>query len=228
MDGRRLEAAEAWGKHLFHRYEGEAGDARVVHVHLGLFGRYRHHRGQEPEPRGAVRLRLVGEAHTLDLIGPTCCERVTDVQAAAKMASLGPDPLRVECSAEPFVAKASRSRRAIGALLLDQSVVAGIGNVYRAELLLAHGVDPFRPSREVDVETLRALWDTAVDWLALGVHLNRIVTTTPDEVGRPYSKMRKRDRVRVYKRERCGRCNQPVMADELANRTLYWCPACQC
>ena len=143
------------------------------------------------------------------------------------MASLGPDPLRPECTAEAFIERAARSKRSIGALLLDQSVLAGIGNVYRAELLLAHGLDPFRPSRDVDEETLNGLWETAVDWLTLGVRLNRIITTTPAEVGRPYSRMRKGERVRVYKREYCGRCEGAVVAEALANRTLYWCPSCQ-
>ena len=138
----RFLKAEAWGKHLFHYYEGDEAEPLVVHIHLVLYGRFRMYRSTNQVERGAIRQRIVGTSRTLDLHGPTCCEVLTQRNAKRKMATLGPDPLRSECYVDDFIAKMKRTRRAIGAVLLDQSMVAGIGNVYRAELLLHHGLDP--------------------------------------------------------------------------------------
>lgn len=227
ITGRRFLRADAWGKHLFHVYEGDVEEPRFVHIHLGLFGRFKKYKEIDRPVRGAIRQRIVSNDLTLDLHGPTCCEVLTEEQVRAKTARLGPDPLRKECSADGFIAKLKRRRRGIGAVLLDQSVIAGIGNVYRAELLLAHRLHPERPANELSEDEVRALWDTTAQWLTLGVKMNRIITTTPDEVGRPYSRMRTFERVRIYKRPTCGVCGGPVATCQSANRTLYWCPSCQ-
>ena len=227
LDGRQFVSARAWGKHLFYVFDGDGSEARNVHIHLGLFGRFRRYAGEEPEPRGAIRLRIVHPERTLDLHGPTRCECLTDRQVREQLAKLGPDPLREECTAEAFLANLQRTRRGIGQVLMDQSMVAGIGNVYRAELLLEHRLNPFVPAREVDPDVARALWDTSRRWLQLGVRLNRIVTADPKEVGRPPSRMRRGERVRIYKRPVCAVCGGRTRVEDLAGRKLYWCPACQ-
>src|SRR5690349_15707369 len=70
LDGHRLVAAEAYGKHLLHRYEQEV----LLHVHLGLYGTFTTGESPPPDPRGALRLRLSNEAWWTDLRGPTACE----------------------------------------------------------------------------------------------------------------------------------------------------------
>jgi endonuclease VIII len=120
-------------------------------------------------------------------------------------------------------------RTPIGAALLDQSVVAGIGNVYRAELLFLCGIHPERPSRSLTREEFDCLWGALVRLLRLGVRMGRIVTVDPAEAGRPRSRIKTEDGRYVYRRagETCRRCGTAVQSWELGARTMYACPSCQ-
>jgi endonuclease-8 len=221
LDGAAIEGVDAWGKHLFYRWS--TGD--TLHVHLGLYGRFVRRASPPPEPRGALRLRLVGDRWTGDLSGPIACDLMDEAIEDALLARLGPDPLRSDPGAfEAFAAALGRRRIAIGAALLDQRVLAGIGNVYRAELLFLLGMDPRRPARSLDTEEARALWDLAAKSLAAGVRSGRIVTREkPPGVRR----LPRGEAVWVYRRPSCGRCGSAVESFELALRTMYRCPACQ-
>lgn len=223
IDGRPLRRAEAWGKYLFCDF----GVGEVLHVHLGLIGKFRRRPSPPPEPTGAVRLRLEGEDATWDLSGPTRCELLTPDERAAIVARLGPDPLRSDARPDLARERLARTARPIGATLLDQSIVAGIGNVYRAELLFLCGIHPDRESRSLDEEEFDQLWRRTVDLLRIGVRLGRIVTTDPDEVGRPRSRMRSEDRLYVYHREVCRRCGTPIATLVLGGRPIWFCPTCQ-
>ncbi len=221
LDGCVLEDTSALGKHLFLHFE----EAQVVHVHLGLFGKFRRRPLPAPEPSDALRLRLTGPERAWDLTGAITCDlREPDVldEVAAK---LGPDPLRSDADAQRFVDRVRRSRKSIGALLMDQSVIAGVGNVYRAEILHLHGIAPEREGRSLDEDEVRALWDTAVEQLHLGVKRNRIVTVPLN--GRAASRIKRSDAVHVYKQERCRTCGGPIRHTEIANRNSFHCPACQ-
>lgn len=224
IDGDVLQATEAWGKHLFHRY-----DDGWLHVHLGLFGKFRDGRGSPPEPRGALRLRLVTDDAWVELRGPTACELLAEPQRDALLARLGPDPLRPDGDPDVVAARLARSRRAVGATLLDQAVVAGIGNVYRAEALFRHGVDPWLAGRDLDPVTWKAMWDDLVVLMSAGVRSGRIVTTEPDDRERPHGTPRRVDAHYVYGRAGlpCRRCGTPVLDGELGARRVFWCPVCQ-
>jgi len=108
VDGRVLRAVDAHGKHLFHVY----ADDLVVHVHLGLYGRFTTHSGAVTPPRGQVRMRLVGPTHWADLRGPIACEVIGEVEVEALRSRLGPDPLRPD--ADPEAAWARIARMATG------------------------------------------------------------------------------------------------------------------
>ena len=211
----------------------DAADGPVcLHVHLGLFGRFRRRPVPPPDPRGALRLRLVGDERTWDLSGPTACELVDPDQLEALLDRLGPDPLRADADGGRFVERAGRSRRPIGSLLMDQAVVAGIGNVYRAELLFRAGIDPRVPGRSLSADELGGLWDDAVALLRIGERLGRIVTTDPAEVrpdlARPTpGKLAADDRLYVYRRESCRRCDAPIERFEIEGRRAYACPVDQ-
>ncbi len=224
LDGRVLLGTDAWGKHLFHKY-----DDLWLHVHLGLFGKYADGRVPAPEPRGALRLRLTSDEHWLDLRGPTACELLATPERDAIVARLGPDPLRASTDPEPAARRISRSRAPVGALLMDQAVIAGIGNVYRAELLFRHGVHPLLPGRELEPSTFAAMWEDLVVLMRAGVGSGRIVTTEPDDRERPYGRPRRLDAHYVYHRTGlpCRRCHAPVRSQQLVARTVYWCPVCQ-
>lgn len=224
LDGRVLTRTDAWGKHLFHQY-----DDLWLHVHLGLYGKFRDGTLPAPPPRGALRLRLVGAGHWLELRGPTACEVMTDGERKAVLARLGPDPLRRNPDRAAFVARVLRSRAPIGTMLMDQSVVAGVGNVYRAEVLFRQRLDPFRPGREHDAGELEAVWEDLVVLLRAGVRAGRIVTTRPEDRERPAGRARRVDAHYVYGRAGlpCRACGTPVLDAIVAARRLFWCPVCQ-
>jgi endonuclease-8 len=223
LDGARLVRAEAWGKYLFCDF----GVGEVLHVHLGLIGKFRRRPSPPPEPTGAVRLRLEGADATWDLSGPTRCELLDPDQQDRIVARLGPDPLRADARPELARDRLASTSRPIAATLLDQSVVAGIGNVYRAELLFLCGIHPARESRSLTDAEFDDLWGRTVDLLRVGVRLGRIVTTEPDEIGRPRSRMRGDDRLYVYHREVCRRCATSIATVVLGGRPVWFCPGCQ-
>lgn len=225
VDGATLERIEAYGKHLFHRWS--TGD--VGHVHLGLFGKFTVHEGGErPEPRGAVRMRLESDTATIDLSGPTACSVDDPSVRRSILARLGPDPLRPRQRIEPMLDKMLASRRSIGDLVMDQSVIAGIGNVYRAEVLFACGIHPLRPGTECDRSELEGLWATIRRMMRAGVRLGRIITVDRRDVGIARTRpIPRREATYAYKRDRCVRCGTPIETVPIANRTAYFCPTCQ-
>jgi len=228
IDGATLDRIEAYGKHLFYWWStGEIG-----HVHLGLFGKYRVITGEPPEPKGALRMRLQtivdGEPVTIDLRGPTACSVAPPDERAAIIARLGPDPLRRDAHPERAITKLTASRRATGDLLLDQSVIAGLGNIYRAEILFLHGIHPERPGRDCTVDEAASMWDMSVGMLRAGFKANRIVTVDRDEIGWPRGRRISRDEATyVYERAVCVRCGDDIRTVEVANRTCYYCPTDQ-
>ena len=224
IDGETLSATDAWGKHLFHRY----GDL-WLHVHLGLYGKFRDATGVPPEPVGALRLRLVTDERWLELRGPTACEVMADQEREALLERLGPDPLRAGADPDRAAVRIGRSRRAIGGLLMDQKVLAGVGNVYRAEILFRHGVSPFLAGRDLDPALWRAMWDDLVVIMRAGARSGRIITTEPDDRERPSGRPRRTDASYVYRRAGlpCRRCGTPVEAAVMEARNLFWCPVCQ-
>jgi endonuclease-8 len=185
-----------------------------------------------PEPVGQVRVRLLTDTACADLRGPTACEVQTIEQVDRTIAKLGPDPLvdAPEAGEERFTATVRKKSTPIALLLMDQSVVAGIGNVYRAELLFRARLDPFMPGREVPEELVRALWRDWVHLLGVGVATGQMLTMDDldDEAYRQALASRD-DRHWVYHRtgEPCRACGTPIAMAEIGGRKLYWCPTDQ-
>ena len=226
LDGASLDRAEAWGKHLFCWWS----TGEILHVHLGLIGKFRPNPPSE-EAGDTIRLRLVGREHAWHLTGPQTCAVVTPDERADVVARLGPDPLRRggRRRAE-FVDRFTRTGRPAGAALLDQQVIAGIGNVYRAELLFLSGVHPTRPASSVDAVAAGALWDETVDQLRRGLAWNRIVTVSADDVGRRVTRrISNEDALYTYHRSDlpCRRCGTPIQDRVVAGRSIWFCPTCQ-
>ena len=185
-----------------------------------------------PPVVGQVRLRLLTAVTSGDLRGPTACELQTPDEVAATIARLGPDPLvdDVAESEEIFTAVVARKPTPIGQLLMDQSVVSGIGNVYRAELLFRARQNPHTPGREVREEVVRDLWRDWVRLLAIGVETGQMMTMDDLDPDAYRAAMAHRDdRHWVYHRAGlpCRVCGTAVVVEEMATRKLYWCPNCQ-
>lgn len=225
IDGLVLRRTEAWGKHLFHHYTG----GPLLHVHLGLYGKFTAGTGEPPVAVGALRLRLHNDEHWTDLRGPIACELLLPAERRNMLAKLGPDPLRRDADPTRAFARLSRSKAPIAALLMDQTVVAGIGNVYRAELLFRHRLDPFRPGRLIDEATWAAMWTDLVMLMTAGVRAGRIVTVRPEERPRTRGPLSREESVYVYRRTGlpCRVCGTEVRTQQVVGRNLFWCPNCQ-
>lgn len=222
LHNKTLNSVEAWGKHLFYRWSAK----QTLHIHLGLYGKFRKHRLPIPEPKGAVRLRVIGSKCAFDLNGPNCCELVSAEEVGSIYARLGHDPLRKDADPDALWKRISSSKAAIGTLLLNQSVIAGVGNVYRAEALHLVNVSPDRPGKSLSRDEFDSLWKTIVDLLKIGKKYNRIIVADPNDIGKPRGRMNRDERLLIYKKEYC-RCGAKVRWYELANRNMYACPVCQ-
>jgi endonuclease-8 len=225
LDGQVFTRAEAWGKHLVHHYAG----GEIVHIHLGLYGSFSDVLAPMPPPVGQVRMRIESDEYGTDLRGPTACEIYTPADLTALVSRLGPDPLRKDADPEQAWSTITKSRKAIGALLMDQKVLAGVGNVYRAEVLFRAAVNPFRPGTQLSRDVWDALWADLVALMAVGVRRGKIHTIRPeDDHGAP-SYGPGRPRTYVYRRtgEPCRVCGTAILMTDMVARKVYWCPVCQ-
>ena len=143
------------------------------------------------------------------------------------MNRLGADPLRKDADVQRAWHRISRSRVAIGKLLLDQSVIAGVGNIYRAEAMFVNRLHPDRAGATVSRDEFDALWQTLVEMMRTGVKYNRIITADPAKVQKPRSRMNRSERLLCYKKERCVRCEADIQTWTLGGRQVYACPLCQ-
>ncbi len=205
VDGRVLERVESVGKHLLLRFEGDV----IVRSHLRMNGRWRVRARESPPWRGAPWLVLrtrVWEATQWN--GP-----VLSVGDAATR-SLGPDLLAPETETRALVARIRRADQSqlVGEALVDQRVVAGIGNMWLAELLWQARVSPWSRLGNVSDEELSAALDWARDAMTASVEGRRPARAVYRRAGRG-----------------CPRCGDVLRAGGLgdANRTAYWCPTCQ-
>ncbi len=249
LDGLVLRSAEAWGKQMVLGFEGGV----FLRVHLGLYGMWRFGgRGLArvgrrtrvrptdqstdpapdldalPPPRGLVRLRLAGLRHVADLSGPTACEVLDRAGVDAVVAGMGADPLRPDADPERPWHMIHRSRSSLAVLLMRQNVIAGIGNIYRAELLYRGFLHPHHPGTSLSRPAWEALWDDTVLLLGEGLRTGRIITTLPEDRGGRRGPNRANASYVAHRRGKpCRLCGTAVTAETVAGRTLYWCEVCQ-
>jgi len=172
---------------------------------------------------------MIGAEYGTDLRGPTVCEVIEAPEVADVVAKLGPDPLRRDADGAVAWARITKSRRSIGALLMDQTVIAGVGNVYRSELLYRHRIDPYRPGTHVDDGEFDAMWTDLVELMKVGFRRGKIVVVRPEDDHGLASYAPRRPRTYVYRRagEPCRVCGTTIRTAELEGRNLFWCPICQ-
>jgi endonuclease-8 len=243
LDGQVVDGAEARGKHLFVNVGAE-----VLHVHLGLIGTFHvKQRAGALEVGTPARLRLETDETFAELRGPMICALIDHDRQSEIEAKLGADPLDATADPERGWQRVTKSRRPIAELLMDQAVLAGVGNVYRCEILHRHRVDPFTPGTELGRPLWHRLWDDLVLLMPLGMAFSQIITmsdqvaaaaamvddgsarrVTVQLTGERLGDFFER-RFHVYKRtgQPCDRCGRVVRERLLAGRTLYWCPGCQ-
>lgn len=231
VDGHTLTRVEGAGKHLFYHFARGAtvkkSSTSILHVHLGRLGRFRYHDGSPPAASAGARLRLQAKTATVDLSGPTACHLIMPEARVAILDRLGPDPLRADAEPAKAWERIHASKKAIGALLLDQSIIAGLGNIFRAEILFRLKLHPAIPGNELTRREFNAIWKDSVAVMKLGVEFGWIVTTRERDIGKPLAKAKQPDRFYVYKRKTCRVCESKIETMTLASRTIFFCPTCQ-
>jgi endonuclease-8 len=256
LDGRKLERVMAVGKHLGYVF----GRDRILHVHLGRYGDWSEGQMPLAEVKGALRLRMwaagakvrtdaavpsrrhgwyseddgshavaAEDVDWLELRGPTDCSLWTEAHWEKLLERLGPDGLNGD-DPESALEKIAKAKSPIGVLLMEQDVMAGIGNIYRAELLFRARLSPFVEGRNVPRKTVMGIWKDSIPLLKAGMVDRRIVTTRAKD--RPVKKTGlplKEEVHYVYRRhgKACFLCGGKIERQEMAGRTLYWCPGCQ-
>ncbi|BDA51318.1 probable endonuclease 8 1 at N-terminal half [Coccomyxa sp. Obi] len=219
-----LNRIECHGKNLFYFF-GEGNETVVLHVHFGMSGAFRTlPRGDAPpETTPNTRLLLTGE-RLVALLSAMIVQHGGMELYEEKLAKLGPDPLREDADKERLWEVMQKSKKSIGQLLMDQTAVAGIGNIYRAEILFKAGVHPEEPGRLVDRAGFELIWRHSVDLLRRGFKSGSILTVDPDEakvLGPPWQ------RRYIYNHKSCGRCGSPILTWLIQARTCYACATCQ-
>lgn len=172
-----------------------------------------------------TRLRLVQESELLVAQLTAMTVNLCDEEGYAKRAAaLGPDPLREDADPERLWAKWESTPRSVGALLMDQSAVAGVGNIFRAEILFKAGVHPEQPAETAGREAFERVWSHCLGCLQAGFRYGSIRTVDPEEAKRLGPQWQRRY---IYNQATCGRCSSSVLSWTMATRTVYCCPCCQ-
>lgn len=226
LDGLVLDEAEAHGKHLFLAFS-----EHIVHIHLGLAGKLTF--GGTDGVESTVRWRLEADGARADLRGPAACRLLTPGEVDDLIERLGPDPLRADADPDRAWERIRVSRRPLGALLMDQRVLSGVGNIYRAEVLYRHRIDPFMEGRFLRRAEWSAIWEDLVALMGRGVVVGRIDTVQPEHEPEAMGRAPRVDphggEVYVYRRagQPCLVCSTPVRMRVMDGRNLFWCPRCQ-
>lgn len=230
--GRRVEAVDTGGKAMLIRFD----DGRVLYSHNQLYGVWKCHRADtSPSTSRSLRVRLVAGGRAASLYSASDIEmwHSATLPEHPFLARLGPDLLSQSVTARQLVSRLTSRRfrgRSLAALLLDQSLVAGLGNYLRSEILFTVSRHPRdRPADLNDTQGM-ALAQAIIDvtWQA---YRQAGVTNTPDaiEVAKAAGESRRHWRFAVFARDGrpCHRCGTSIERLTIGGRRLYLCPDCQ-
>jgi endonuclease VIII len=213
LSGATMTRAEARGKHLLLHFGGDL----VLHSHLGMRGSWR----VLPATENALRDRrawvvlVARDVAAIELEGPRLTLRTeAEVRGDPRLRRLGPDVLTPEFDAQTGVTalRAADQSRHVGEALLDQNVLAGIGNIYKCEGCWSARIDPWRPLSELNDDELQRLVIETAALMRYGLETGRTPRSIYRRAGQP-----------------CPRCGERIQSRGQgdANRRTYWCPSCQ-
>ena len=223
LAGRQVTGVQARGKHLLIDFDG----GLTLHTHLGLVGSWHRYQPGERWRRAPSRAGAVLETATAVAVcfDPKTVELVETRALAVHpaLSRLGPDASTADFDVDEAMrrlAAVDQQSVPIGDALLDQTILAGVGNVIRSEVCFIERVDPSAPVAQVPEEARRRLVDRSSAILRANRGGGQRVTTAPGTPGALY----------VYRRtgRPCRRCGAPI-ASRLSptDRPVYWCPSCQ-
>jgi endonuclease-8 len=231
--GRMIERCEAAGKHLLIVLDGDL----ILRTHMRMSGSWHLYRHGERWWRGpqAMRVRIDTDVWVAVAFDVPVAEFVTarQLQTTDPVAALGPDLLKAAFDRDEAVRRIIVSgAMPIAQALLNQRLVAGIGNVYKSEVLFLGGVHPFTPAGAVPVAAIERLLD-----IARGLLQQNVIEGTPAAI-QTFRSLRRTapgadhdDNLWVYGRrgKPCRKCGTPIESRKMGvdARTTYWCPRCQ-
>ncbi|MEM0899900.1 MAG: DNA-formamidopyrimidine glycosylase family protein [Pseudomonadota bacterium] len=219
INGAVCSSTGAVGKHLLYHFDNDL----TVHIHLGLGGYFTTHEQPVDPPREVTRLRLETATNAIDITGPNTCEIMPTDQMEEFRLRYGADLLAEPPDPDRAIAAIKKSRAPIARLLMDQKVLSGIGNIYRAEILWLRKLNPMTRGVDIDEAELRELWNDMRALLQHGVKMNAIITNPKAiEAGKHCG-----ERTNIFGRKKCPRCKSEIEKSKLSGRTLYHCPTCQ-
>jgi endonuclease-8 len=235
--GRTVEKVESRGKWCLIFFSGDL----ILVTHMLMSGSWHLYRAGERWRMGRARMRVVIRTTDWEAVGfniPVAEFHTTrSLERSSQVPKLGPDILSEGFSVEGGVARMAAYGREnpdaeIALVLLNQRVLAGLGNVYKSEVLFAAGVNPFRAMRTITVRQMQAMVDVAQRYMKANVVDGKgdgIVTYSGNR--KTTRAMDREERLWVYQRQgqECRRCGTPVMMRKqgVQARSTYWCPACQ-
>jgi endonuclease-8 len=232
ITGRTVENVRALGKHVLMQFS----DALVLRTHMRMNGSWHIYRPGEAWRRRHSDMRIVVATEDFEAVGFNIpvAEFVRELNLARheELRRLGPDLLSDTFDEAEAIARVrARQDTEIGDVLLTQRVMAGVGNVYKSEVLFACGVNPFVTTGSLSEAVVQRLVHTARKFLRMNVSGDLAAMTTYTGLRRTTRRADPRERLWVYGRARlpCRRCGTPiaVRAQGRDARLTYWCPTCQ-
>ncbi len=222
LRGRRIEGFSRVGKNLLIRL-----DRGVLWMHMGMTGRLAVMFPTE-EPMRYARVTLyLDDERRIELDDPRRWAGVRFEESAEDaLPNVGPDALDAELTADEFVRRVKRKRSPIKSVLMDQTVLAGVGNIYADEALHRAGIHPARRADRISEARLKSLFAAVRTSLLQAL---KYIVDHPDERGRPYVVDAYDDRMRLQRKKSatCPDCSTPLQTRKFGGRTSYFCPKCQ-
>jgi len=222
LDGHRVRSVEAWGKHLLYQF-----DRRWLHIHLGLEGRIRRAGSHRPGRKARVSLTAEQIEAGFQVVNPLRCELMSSFERRDLIHRLGPDPLRPDADPERAWNLLQKSSVSLGEFMLDQRCIAGVGNIYRTEILFLLRIHPRREARSLSRKEFDSLWTLTRELLEIGRTHNQIITADPRQKGKPREQMRRSESLLVYRRRECPVCGALLDVQRIAHRPMWFCERCQ-
>lgn len=212
--GRTVAAVERRGKHQLIRLD----DGRVLHAHFRMAGSWSAGTADDELPRHARLVLRLGDGGWIALVDPRALATVVLLSSMDDAPVLGPEADDPALTPAYLAHALARRRGPIKPVLLDQAVMAGVGNIYASEALWRARISPRTPAVRLGPRRLAALLDGVRDALAAGA-----------AAATRYSEGGDAARLEVYDREGepCSRCGTPIRRIVQAGRSTYYCPRCQ-
>ncbi len=220
LEGARMTASRRHGKHLL----VDVGPPGWLTLHFGMNGSLKHFTDGEGDPTyDRVRFDFAG-GHHLAYVNPRLLGRVglaPDADAFIAAEGLGPDALDPRFDLAAFELALEGRKRDVKSLLMDQEVLAGVGNIYSDEILFQAGINPRTRCDRLDADARRHLFDRIKEVLetaiASGAGAEQLVDRLPGSFLIPHRQ----------KGGRCPRCGGEIASAKFSGRTAYYCPRCQ-